>query len=112
VSPFIVMSCATPLPHRWRRQREVLHRGLSFWGTGIADSPGFPLALAAALTGKPPAREMPQQRCLQTSCWLVQLSAQAPAALVLDGVVGVAAAAAVVGIQEFWQVIASVSQLI
>jgi hypothetical protein len=31
---------------------------------------------------------------------------------VLDGVVGVAAAAAVVGIQEFWQVIASVSQLI
>jgi hypothetical protein len=57
---------------------------------------------------------MPQQRCLQTSCWLVQLSAQAPAALVLDGVVEVAAAAAaaVVGIQEFWQVIASVSQLI
>ena len=44
----------------------------------------------------------------------MQLSAQAPAALALDGVVGdaAAAAAAVVGTQEFWQVIAAVSQLI
>jgi hypothetical protein len=42
----------------------------------------------------------------------VQLSAQAPAAPALDGVVAVAAAAAVVGMQEFWQVIAAVSQLI
>jgi hypothetical protein len=39
----------------------------------------------------------------------VQLSAQAPA---LGGAAEFAAAAAVVGIQEFWQVIASVSQLI
>jgi hypothetical protein len=52
---------------------------------------------------------MSQQRCLQTSCEVVQLSAHAPAA---GGVVVVAAAAAVVGIQEFWQVIAAVSQLI
>jgi hypothetical protein len=57
---------------------------------------------------------MLQQRCLQTSCCVVQLSAQALAVVAaLPGVVEfAAAAAAVVGTQEFWQVIASVSQLI
>jgi hypothetical protein len=39
----------------------------------------------------------------------VQLSVQAP---VLGGVVEFAVVAAVVGVQEFWQVIAAVSQLI
>ena len=39
-----------------------------------------------------------QQRCLQTSCWLVQLRLQAPA---LPAPAGFAAAAAVVGMQPF-----------
>jgi hypothetical protein len=60
---------------------------------------------------------MPQQRCLQTSCCVVQLSAQALEVLAAPvaappGAAELAAAAAVVGTQEFWQVIASVSQLI
>ena len=59
-------------------------------------------------------REMSQQRCLQTSCCVVQLSAQALAVVAaLPGAAEFAvAAAAVVGTQVFWQVIAAVSQLI
>jgi hypothetical protein len=43
-------------------------------------------------------RSLFQQRCLQTSCWLVQLRLQAP---VLAVTAGFAAAAAVVGMQAF-----------
>ena len=39
-----------------------------------------------------------QQRCLQTSCWLVQLRLQAP---LLPDPAGLACAAAVVGMQAF-----------
>jgi hypothetical protein len=53
----------------------------------------------------PPSRF--QQRCLQTSCCVVQLRLQA----LLPAVAGFAATAAVVGMQEFWQFIACVSQL-
>jgi hypothetical protein len=49
-----------------------------------------------------------QQRCLQTSCCVVQLRLQAP---VLVDAAGFVATAAVVGRQEFWQFIACVSQL-
>jgi hypothetical protein len=49
-----------------------------------------------------------QQRCLQTSCALVQLRLQAP---VLPDPAGLARVAAVVGMQAFWQIIACVSQL-
>jgi hypothetical protein len=49
-----------------------------------------------------------QQRCLQTSCWLVQLRLQAP---LLPDPAGFASVAAVVGMQAFWQIIACVSQL-
>ena len=49
------------------------------------------------------------QRCLQASCWLVQLRLQAP---LLPAPAGFASVAAVVGTQEFWQFMASVSQLI
>jgi len=49
-----------------------------------------------------------QQRCLQTSCCVVQLRLQAP---LLPDPAGFAATAAVVGMQEFWQFIACVSQL-
>jgi hypothetical protein len=58
--------------------------------------------------------EITQQRCLQTSCCVVQLRAQALAvdAALVGAAALAAAAAAVVGTQEFWQVIASVSQLI
>jgi hypothetical protein len=54
----------------------------------------------------PPSRF--QQRCLQTSCALVQLRLQAP---LLPDPAGLACAAAVVGMQAFWQFIACVSQL-
>jgi hypothetical protein len=54
----------------------------------------------------PPSRF--QQRCLQTSCCVVQLRLQA----LLPAAAGFAATAAVVGMQEFWQFIACVSQLI
>jgi hypothetical protein len=50
-----------------------------------------------------------QHRCLQTSCCVVQLRLQAPVLVVAAGFV---ATAAVVGMQEFWQFIACVSQLI
>jgi len=46
---------------------------------------------------------------LQASCWLVQLRLQAP---LLPAPAGFASVAAVVGTQEFWQFMASVSQLI
>jgi len=46
---------------------------------------------------------------LQTSCWLVQLRLQAPEPV---DAAGFAVTAAVVGTQEFWQFMASVSQLI
>jgi hypothetical protein len=49
-----------------------------------------------------------QHRCLQTSCCVVQLRLQAP---VLVDAAGFVATAAVVGMQEFWQFIACVSQL-
>jgi len=49
-----------------------------------------------------------QQRCLQTSCWLVQLRLQPPEPL---DAAGFAVTAAVEGMQEFWQFIACVSQL-
>jgi len=49
-----------------------------------------------------------QQRCLQTSCCVVQLRLQAPEPL---DAAGFAVTAAVVGTQEFWQFIACVSQL-
>src|SRR5215813_13611227 len=49
-----------------------------------------------------------QHRCLQTSCCVVQLRLQVP---VLVDAAGFVAAAAVVGMQEFWQFIACVSQL-
>jgi hypothetical protein len=49
-----------------------------------------------------------QHRCLQTSCALVQVRLQAP---LLPDAAGFAATAAVVGMQEFWQFIACVSQL-
>src|SRR5262245_26316003 len=49
-----------------------------------------------------------QQRCLQTSCWRVQLRLQAPEPL---DAAGFAVTAAVAGMQEFWQFIACVSQL-
>jgi len=45
---------------------------------------------------------------LHTSCALVQLRLQAP---LLPDAAGFAATAAVVGMQEFWQFIACVSQL-
>jgi hypothetical protein len=50
-----------------------------------------------------------QHRCLQTSCWVVQLRLQVPLPAPAAGFV---ATAAVVGMQEFWQFIACVSQLI
>ena len=49
-----------------------------------------------------------QHRCLQTSCWVVQLRLQA---LLPVAAAGFAVTAAVVGTQEFWQFIACVSQL-
>ena len=49
-----------------------------------------------------------QQRCLQTSCCVVQLRLQAPEPL---DAAGFAVTAAVEGMQEFWQFIACVSQL-
>jgi len=65
--------------------------------------------------GQAPRREsrssragLVQHRCLQTSCWLVQLRLQAPEPL---DAAGFAVTAAVVGTQEFWQFIACVSQL-
>jgi hypothetical protein len=50
-----------------------------------------------------------QHRCLQTSCCVVQLRLQA---LEPVDAAGFAVTAAVVGMQEFWQFIACVSQLI
>src|SRR5262249_59299328 len=49
-----------------------------------------------------------QHRCLQTSCWVVQLRLQVP---VLVDAAGFVATAPVLGMQEFWQFIACVSQL-
>jgi len=76
-----------------------------FGPSATAPKPALPTRLigqhidgeaARELLVVPPSRF--QQRCLQTSCWLVQLRLQAP---LLPDPAGLACAAAVVGMQAF-----------
>src|SRR5262249_9040389 len=98
-------------------------KGLATWRSGYATVcktvyPGSIPGVASNKlneSGEAPRREsrssragLVQHRCLQTSCWLVQLRLQAPEPV---DAAGFAVTAPVLRTPEFWQFIDCVSQL-
>ena len=75
---------------------------------GVASTSINGLGQALRREASLPRASLFQHRCLQTSCWVVQLRLQA---LLPVAAAGFVVTAAVVGTQEFWQFMACVSQL-